>query len=80
MDNPATVAKFEGDDQVICRALFSSVNAGSHSIFGDLNYSPTPSTVEANLRVFRRIFQEQGQLGHYQMMKGEAADSAGSPD
>lgn len=83
VDDPAIVAKFEGDDQIICRSLFTWVNAGSHSIFDDLDYSPTPSTVEANLRVFRRIFEEQGQLGHYRMMMGEAetesaADDAGS--
>lgn len=80
VNDPAIVAKFEGDDQVICRALFAWVNAGSHSIFDDLDYSPTPSTVEANLRVFRRIFEKQGQLGHYQMMMGEPTDSAESSD
>lgn len=73
VDDPAIVAKFKGDDQIICRALFSWVNAGSHSIFDDLDYSPTPTTVEASLRVFRRIFEEQGQGGHYLMMMGVSA-------
>lgn len=77
-DDPAIIAKFEGNEQVICRSLFTWVNAGSHSIFDDLDYSSTPSTVEANLRVFRRIFEEQGQIGHYQMMMGEPAE-ANSP-
>ena len=71
VDDSKIVAKFQGDDQVICRSLFLWVNAGSHSIFDDLDYSSTPATVEANLSVFRRIFEEQGQLGHYQMMMME---------
>lgn len=74
VDDPAIIAKFEGDEQVICRSLFTWVNAGSHSIFDDLDYSPTPSTVESNLRVFRRIFEEHGQIGHYRMMMGEPAE------
>ncbi|MHB1063233.1 MAG: AAA family ATPase [Georgenia sp.] len=74
VDDPAIIAKFEGDEQVICRSLFTWVNAGSHSIFDDLDYSPTPSTVEANLRVFCRIFEEHGQIGHYRMMMGEPAE------
>ena len=78
IDDPAIVAKFQGDDQAICRSLFAWVNAGSHSIFDDLDYSSTPATVEANLLVFRRIFEEQGQLGHYLMMMGEPASSAPS--
>ncbi|GAA4405436.1 AAA family ATPase [Tsukamurella soli] len=82
VDDPAIVAKFEGDEQLICRSLFSWVNAGSHSIFDDLDYSPTPSTVDANLRVFRRIFEIHDQFGHYLMMMGESADvsSAETPE
>lgn len=78
VEDPVIVAKFQGDDQALCRSLFSWVNAGSHSIFDDLDYSPTPATVEANLRVFRRIFEEQGQLGHYQMMMDEPPSPAPS--
>lgn len=72
IDDPRIIAKFDGDERVICRSLFTWVNAGSHSIFDDLDYAPTPSTVEANLRVFRSIFEEHGQIGHYRMMMGEA--------
>lgn len=80
VDDPAIIAKFEGDEQVICRSLFTWVNAGSHSIFDDLDYSPTPSTVEANLRVFRRIFEEHGQIGHYRMMMGEPVEEVSAED
>jgi len=72
--DPAIIAKFEGDEQVIGRSLFTWVNAGSHSIFDDLDYSSTPSTVDASLRVFRRIFEDHGQIGHYRMMMGETAE------
>ncbi len=30
--------------------------------------------MEANVRVFRRIFEEHGQIGHYRMMMGEPAE------
>jgi wobble nucleotide-excising tRNase len=78
VDNVDLIAKFDGDDQNICRALFSWVNAGSHSIFDDLDYSPTRTTVEANLRVFRQILEEQDQLGHYLMMMGDSDDAPAS--
>jgi wobble nucleotide-excising tRNase len=80
VDDPAIIAKFEGDEQVICRSLFTWVNAGSHSIFDDLDYSPTPSTVEANLRVFRCIFEEHGQIGHYRMMMGESVEEVSAEE
>jgi len=71
VDDTAIVEEFEGDDRLICRSLFSWVNAGSHSIFDDLDYSQTPSTVETNLRVFQRVFEVHKQEGHYLMMMGQ---------
>ncbi|WP_166879096.1 AAA family ATPase [Salinibacterium sp. ZJ450] len=68
VDTDAITAKFGGAEQVICRALFSWINAGSHSIFDDLHFSPSGATVEMYLDVFERIFQEQDQHGHYRMM------------
>ncbi len=80
VDDPAIIAKFDGDEQVICRSLFTWVNAGSRSIFDDLDYSPAPSTVESNLRVFRRIFEEHGQIGHYRMMMGDRAEEVSAEE
>jgi len=71
VDDTAIVAKFSGDDSQICRSLFSWVNAGSHSIFDDLDYTESPSTIESNLRVFHQIFIETDQEGHYSMMMRE---------
>jgi len=70
VDDRATIEKFEGTDKIVCQSLFSWVNAGSHSIFDALEYSESPASVEANLRVFREIFRAHGQEGHYLMMMG----------
>ncbi len=72
-DEPVIIGKFEGSDRVICRSLFAWANDGSHAIFDALEYSPTSSTVDANLRVFRRIFEELDHGGHYRMMMGDSA-------
>lgn len=74
VDNSSIIENFKGEDQAICRALFSWINAGSHAIFDDLDYSPTATTVETNLSVFRRIFEAQNQEGHYLMMMGLSTD------
>lgn len=65
------VAEFKGEDRAICRSLFSWVNSGSHAIFDELDYAPGPATTEAYLRVFREIFVNSHQLGHYRMMTKE---------
>lgn len=70
VDDAAIIAQFNGDEAIVCRSLFSWVNAGSHSIFDDLDYSATSSTVETSLEVFRSIFALNGQEGHYLMMMG----------
>jgi wobble nucleotide-excising tRNase len=80
MDNSTIIDKFVGVEKVICRSLFSWVNAGSHSIFDDIEYSPSATTVESHLRVFRRIFEEQNQEGHYLMMMGITADASATVD
>lgn len=77
VDTDGIIAQFEGDEQLICRSLFSWVNAGSHSIFDDLDYSHTPTTVEANLAVFEHIFETQHQEGHFRMMMAGATVPGG---
>jgi wobble nucleotide-excising tRNase len=80
VDNSSIIEKFTGEDQAICRALFSWINAGSHAIFDDLDYSPTATTIETNLSVFRRIFEAQNQEGHYLMMMGLSTDPSTTED
>ena len=70
IDTDAIVVEFSGADRAICEALFSWVNAGSHTIFDDLHYAQSTVSLGANLDVFRRIFEMQSQEGHYRMMMG----------
>tara|TARA_R110001599_G_C12264232_1_gene660684 strand:- start:2357 stop:4603 length:2247 start_codon:yes stop_codon:yes gene_type:complete len=64
-------ALFEGRDKLICQSLFSWVNDGSHSIHDDLYVNQGEQTNETYLHVFRKIFEEANQSGHYEMMVGE---------
>jgi wobble nucleotide-excising tRNase len=71
MGKDQVCALFTGRDQLICQSLFSWVNDGSHAIHDDLYINHGDQTNEAYLRVFRDIFYEAGQSGHYEMMVGE---------
>lgn len=75
MSKDEICALFEGRDKLICQSLFSWVNDGSHSIHDDLYINHGEQTNEAYLRVFREIFNQAGQLGHYNMMTGGASAS-----
>jgi wobble nucleotide-excising tRNase len=74
IDTEAIIAEFTGSEQVTCKALFSWVNAGSHSIFDDLHYSQSSVSFDSNLHVFEQIFITQDQHGHYRMMMGQSAE------
>jgi wobble nucleotide-excising tRNase len=63
---------FEGKDKLICKALFSWVNDGSHFAHDDLYVSIDDSMVETYLKVFRTIFKKSDHLAHYKMMMGDA--------
>ena len=66
---------FEGEEKIICQALLSWVNSGSH-FPGDPLYVPDDSsTVRRFLNVFKRIFEKTGHEAHYNMMMGEAITS-----
>ncbi len=62
---------FEGKEKLICKSLFSWVNAGSHYALDDLYVSGDGTSVDSYLTVFRKIFEESGHLAHYNMMMGE---------
>lgn len=74
MSKDEICALFDGRDKLICQSLFSWVNDGSHSIHDDLYINHGERTNVAYLRVFRDIFNEAGQLGHYEMMVGNAQE------
>lgn len=65
-------AMFEGREKLICKALFSWVNDGSHFAHDDLYVSIDDSMIESYLKVFRAIFQKSEHIAHYKMMMGNA--------
>lgn len=60
--------RFEGNEKLACRALLSWVNDGSHSSHDDLYIAVDESTVALYLEVFRKIFDGEGHIEHYNMM------------
>lgn len=64
-------SKFGGPDKLICRSLFSWVNAGSHHPHDDVYVTPSDAMVRNYLKVFRMIFERTNHYGHYRMMMGD---------
>jgi wobble nucleotide-excising tRNase len=61
--------KFEGSDKLICKSLISWIHDGSHSVQDDLSITiEDDAALEANLRVFKEIFQKSQHGAHYEMM------------
>lgn len=60
--------KFEGNDKIIGDSLMSWINDGSHLINDDIYIATDIETVDKYLQIFERIFQEEGQIEHYNMM------------
>ena len=63
-------SRFTTEERLICRSLFSWVNDGSHFAQDDLYVSIDDSMVSSYLLVFRKIFEDQGHMAHYNMMMG----------
>lgn len=70
--------KFDGQDKIVCRSLFSWVHAGSHSILDDLAVTPSDTMLQNAMRVFKMIFEKTDHVGHYNMMMGLPAQSSPS--
>lgn len=62
------IEKFEGQDKIIGRSLFSWVNDGSHHINEDLEVERSIEEKQQYLKVFKRIFCESGHESHFNMM------------
>lgn len=71
--------QFEGQDRIVCRSLFSWVNAGSHSILDDLAITPSDAMRDNAMRVFELIFERTGHKGHYDMMMRQLIQSTMPP-
>ena len=65
------IAKFDGQDKMICSTLVSWVNDGSHFATDDLYMTCDLGQVDRYLEVFQRIFEESDHGGHYRMMMGD---------
>ena len=73
--NPDSLCtRFSGPEKLICKSLFSWVNAGSHSVYDDPYFSPDESTADLYLTVFKDVFEKTGHMAHYNMMMGDSAD------
>lgn len=72
VDPDKICALFEGKEKLICKSLFSWVNAGSHHALDDLYVSINDATVDVYLQVFKEIFRKSDHFAHYQMMIGNA--------
>lgn len=79
VDPDSICSMFEGKDKLICKSLFSWVNAGSHHALDDLYVSIDEATVDVYLRVFREIFRKSKHFAHYQMMMGDAYQEEAAP-
>lgn len=60
--------KFEGSDKIIGNSLLSWINDGSHMINDDIFVSTDSEMVGKYLEIFKRIFVEESQIEHYNMM------------
>lgn len=60
--------KFEGNDKIICRSLFSWIHDGSHFAHDDAFVTIDDAMVDKYLEVFRGVFEKSNHIGHYKMM------------
>jgi wobble nucleotide-excising tRNase len=77
LDRDTIIEKFSGRDKQVCAALFSWINDGSHSSHDEIFVSADEALTERYVAVFKRVFEETGQLPHYQMMMGETVGATG---
>ncbi|PAE24744.1 AAA family ATPase [Bacillus sp. 7894-2] len=68
--------KFELDDKMRCRSLISWINDGSHFISDDLYVESSDDVVERYFQVFKKIFDTQGHIAHFNMMMDDINNEA----
>lgn len=62
------INEFEGEDKLLCKALISFINDGSHFISDDLVLCVENDDIDKYLNVFKLIFLKMGHESHYNMM------------
>lgn len=63
--------KFSGKEQIICNSLCSWINDGSHFSNDDIFVATDDETIEKYLDIFKKIFETQGHIAHYEMMMNQ---------
>jgi wobble nucleotide-excising tRNase len=63
------------EEQEICRSLICWINDGSHSVNDDLYIELQDRTVDGYKNVFKEIFNQTKNIGHYNMMMQENDDT-----
>lgn len=58
------------EEQMICKSLISWIHDGSHDIADELHVSDHDETIHRYKDVFRKLFEINNQLGHYNQMMG----------
>lgn len=72
IDYEKIINQIEGTDKIICKALISFINDGSHSVFEDLIFTPDDGDIENYKRVFKMVFKKLGHIDHYNMMMNKS--------
>lgn len=68
LDYEKCINEFEGEDKLVCKALVSWINDGSHFVNDDIVVDAESEIIEKYLVIFKDIFQKLGHISHYNMM------------
>lgn len=78
-DLAALIDRFTGNEKLVFKSLVNWTNSGSHQILDSFYVVDLEHETEIYLEIFRRIFVETDQIGHYNMMmRIEASEAAQS--
>ncbi|HHX59364.1 MAG TPA: AAA family ATPase [Epulopiscium sp.] len=76
LDYEKCIDKFEGEDKIVCKALISCINDGSHFISDDFVMCLEGDAMQRYLDVFEMIFDKMNHMGHYSMMMERIGSAA----
>jgi wobble nucleotide-excising tRNase len=80
LDADTILARFEGQEKMVCRSLLSWIHDGSHFSGDDLYVASDEFVMSAYLEVFKAIFVKTNHEAHYRMMMGESLVAPPSKD
>ncbi|MGW7977048.1 AAA family ATPase [Staphylococcus xylosus] len=75
MDYEKCINELEGTDKLLCKALVSGINDGSHFISDDFVIAFDEENIEKYKRVFQLVFEKLGHTQHYNMMVDKSIHS-----